>query len=93
MLRLPPTFRLVSWPVRLLVFAIAVGAGWTVLETWAAGVRLSKMITAMAEREDAAEAARSPGKQEADGGVPGVIYILEQPHLTTQVPQARPPAK
>ena len=80
MLYQPPTYRLVSWPVRLVVLVIAIGGAWMMLEGWANGVRIAKIISAIGERQAAADAAALRAKQakraaEQAPGEPGVVYI------------------
>lgn len=91
MLTRPSTYRLVSWPTRIVICIIALGAAWLVVETWAAGVRLSKLMTALGERNAAAEAAALRAKQKPveDPGEPGVIY-LKMPPPATAPPPRRP---
>lgn len=75
MLYRSPRYRLISWPVRVVVFAIAITVAWMMLEGWAAGVNLSRLMTAIGERNAAAEAAALRAKQKPTGGDPGVVYI------------------
>jgi hypothetical protein len=70
-----PRFSLVSWPVRLVVATIAIGAAWMMLEGWAAGVRLSKMMSALGERKAAAEAALRAKRPPESGDDPSIVYI------------------
>jgi hypothetical protein len=80
-----PRFSLVTWPVRVLVATLAIGAAWMMLEGWASGVRLSKMMTALGARNAAAEAAAMRAKQAPDSGDdPGIVYIR-----TPAVPKPR----
>jgi hypothetical protein len=69
----PPNYPVVSWPVRVAIVLIALGAGWTTLETWASGIRLAKIISAIGARQAEAEAAQA--KRAAEPGEPGVVYI------------------
>ena len=86
----PPTFRLVSWPVRIAVLCVALAAASMVLVTWGAGVRLSWMMTAMGERNAALERAIEQARKDAatSPGEPGVIYL--DPHTPTKTPPAKP---
>jgi hypothetical protein len=95
----PPTFRLVSWPVRLVVLVIAVAGAWMMLEGWANGVRLAKMISAIGERQAAAEVTALRAKQARRAaaeapGEPGIIYLDPQITLPPVQPHtaAPPPA-
>lgn len=70
----PPAYRLVSWPVRVVILTLALGSVWLMLETWATGVRLSKIMTEIGKNNAAAEeeAARTAAN---GGGEPGIVYI------------------
>jgi hypothetical protein len=83
----PSTYRLVSWPVRIIICIVALGGPWLLLETWAAGIHLVKLANEIGERSAAAEQAALRAKQKAKEdppGEPGVIYLKMQP-------QAAPP--
>lgn len=84
----PPTFRLVSWPVRIVVLLVALGAASMVIVTWAAGVRVSWMMTAVGERNAALERAMDHARRDTSPGEPGVIYL--DPHSPTKPPPAKP---
>ena len=75
MLYRSPRYRLISWPVRIVVLAIAATVAWMMLEGWAAGVNLSRLMTAIGERNAAVEAAALRAKQKPTGDDPGVVYI------------------
>jgi hypothetical protein len=60
----------------MVVATIAIGAALMMLEGWASGVRLSKMMSALGERNAAAEAAALRARQPPESGDdPDVIYI------------------
>jgi hypothetical protein len=84
----PPTYRLVSWPVRIAILLVALGAASMVLVTWAAGVRLSWMMTAVGERNAALDRAMDHARRDTSPGEPGIIYLDR--HTPTIVPPAKP---
>jgi hypothetical protein len=69
--------------MRIVVVVIALVAAWMMVMGWAAGVNLSRLMTAIGERNAAAEAAALRAKQPPAGDDPGVVYI--------QRPQDPPP--
>ena len=84
----PPTYRLVSWPVRIVVLLVAFGAASMVIVTWAAGVRVSWMMTAVGERNAALDRAMDHARRDTSPGEPGVIYLDR--HTPTMAPPAKP---
>ena len=84
----PPTFRLVSWPARIAILLVAAAAASLVIVTWAAGVRLSWMMTAVGERNAALERAMDHARRDNSPGEPGVIYL--DPHSPPKTPPAKP---
>jgi hypothetical protein len=70
----PPAYRLVSWPVRVVILTLALGSVWLMLATWATGIRLSKIMTEIGKNNAAAEAAAARGTA-GGGGEPGIVYI------------------
>ena len=80
----PPTFRLVSWPARIAIVLVALGAASMVVVIWAAGVKLSWMMTAVGERNEALDRAMTQARRDTSPGEPGVIYL--DPHSPTRSP-------
>ena len=89
MVPLPKPYNLVSWPMRALVLLIAIGAALAVVGTWAAGVRMAKLITEIGVHKRAVENGKA--QQAAEGGQPGIVYF-ENPGRPP-VRATPPPAK
>ena len=112
MLTRPSTYRLVSWPTRIVICIIALGAAWLVVKNTRRGIALydldtgevlyarnpdmrllpastTKLMTALGERNAAAEAAALRAKQKPveDPGEPGVIYLKMPPPATAPPPR------
>lgn len=87
----PPTYRLVPWPVKVLALLVAMGAAFVVLEAWASGVQLTKVMVEWGERSAAADAAKAAQRQPIQGDDPTVLYL--QPGATFPEPKAPPPRR
>jgi hypothetical protein len=81
----------VPWPIKIVVLVVAVGAAFLVLEAWAAGVRLTKIMTEWGERSAAEEAAKAAQRQPIQGDDPTVLYL--QPGATFPGPKTPPDPK